>query len=762
MKTTLLLTLLLFQFSFIYASEAIPVKEGFEGPLFADKNCKLGVTVYHQNQTNDAQIILHAGMNQWKMLSNGAIVLKDNPTLGLTVRHQEITNDTKIILHEGYNLWKVLSNGAIVLKDNPRFGLTVRHQEMKNNTILILHEGYNTWYGSCTPDPSKTPVTNEPSVPLFVVGGGGLGITVKNQEVKNGAHIILHEGLNHWIMRPNGAIVLRDNPKYGLTVLNQNITNDAQIILHEGYNLWSVRSDGTIVLKDNPKFGITVRHQEMKNETKIILHEGYNRWGQSFEPPSLSVLTYNTHLFKNSAAEKAADLVGKNVIYMDMERANAICSKINNYGADIVCLQEVWGIEMQEKIKSLLSPVYPHIYIAPDEGLDFISNQITGTSGLMIASKHPIESHYFEMYRDPNPGSTNVQFEREDSWAKKGVAALMVKVNVPGAGQPLLVRIANTHSFTGISNGEAAHCSEVAAKIAFESFPDRIHPSIVDNLTQWNGIIVEGNGGYFSFTPSDAPPRILAGDLNLHRRNEQLFGNLKELMNGKNVSEAIEQKFPNDPNTEKTFTTYTGDNDLSLALNPSADGEKDRIDYIFYDGANVLELMEAKVIHDWTMGENDFDLSDHYPVYAKFLIRKENIKPQNSFKKYRVEIDACHTSIDNEGTNSKVDIEFYEGNTLVAILNAPEVETNCDEINDNEFELNTRRRITKVVVRNTGDDALFIDEVYLRIDGKEVKHYGADNGGGWCLSTDPNDSNYWKGYLSGTNETCVLFVPFPF
>lgn len=116
-----------------------------DGPLRVSGNTLLGLTVLNQQIGNNSQIILHGGFNNWLMLPNGAIVLKDNPKYGLTVKNQNIANNSEIILHEGYNLWTVLSDGAIVLKDNPQFGLTVLNQNLSDNAKIILHGGFNTW-----------------------------------------------------------------------------------------------------------------------------------------------------------------------------------------------------------------------------------------------------------------------------------------------------------------------------------------------------------------------------------------------------------------------------------------------------------------------------------------------------------------------------------------------------------------------------------------------------------------------------------------
>jgi hypothetical protein len=120
--------------------------------------------------------------------------------------------------------------------------------------------------------------------PLRVTTNSNFGLTVLNQNIANGADIILHEGLNTWVMLSNGAIVLKDNPKFGLTVLNQNIASGSKIILHEGYNRWQLLSNGAIVLADNPTFGITVLNQDIRNGASIIIHEGYNLWTQNIIP----------------------------------------------------------------------------------------------------------------------------------------------------------------------------------------------------------------------------------------------------------------------------------------------------------------------------------------------------------------------------------------------------------------------------------------------------------------------------------------------
>lgn len=132
-----------------------------DGPLRVTTNKLRGLTVLNQQIANNSSIILHAGFNNWMMLPNGAIVLKENPRYGLTVKNQSIADDAEIILHEGYNLWTILPNGAIVLKDNPQFGITVLKQDLSDNAKIILHRGYNTWT-TANSNP-VTPTTPKPA-----------------------------------------------------------------------------------------------------------------------------------------------------------------------------------------------------------------------------------------------------------------------------------------------------------------------------------------------------------------------------------------------------------------------------------------------------------------------------------------------------------------------------------------------------------------------------------------------------------------------
>ncbi len=129
--------------------------------------------------------------------------------------------------------------------------------------------------------------------------------------------------------------------------------------------------------------------------------------------------------------------------------------------------------------------------------------------------------------------------------------------------------------------------------------------------------------------------------------------------------------------------------------------------------------------------------------------------------RYSVKIDNCHSDIDNEGTGNKITVEFMNGSEVVKKSEKNGIPVNCI-MPDAEFICYTSTKITAVRVSTNGDDGFYIDELAIYKDGDKVKQHGGDNGGGWCLSTDPSDAHgSWKGKCSGTGHSCHRSVTFP-
>lgn len=141
-------------------------------------------------------------------------------------------------------------------------------------------------------------------------------------------------------------------------------------------------------------------------------------------------------------------------------------------------------------------------------------------------------------------------------------------------------------------------------------------------------------------------------------------------------------------------------------------------------------------------------------------------KFENSFdvkvKRYSLKLDVCHSDLENEGTKNQIKVEFLRGNTVVRTHVKNGVSANCYSF-DEEFSCLTKDIITAARVTTNGDDGFYIDEASLFIDGDKQRQHGGDDGGGWCLSTDPSDSQRsWKGKCSGTGNSCWKSVTFDF
>jgi hypothetical protein len=122
---------------------------------------------------------------------------------------------------------------------------------------------------------------------------------------------------------------------------------------------------------------------------------------------------------------------------------------------------------------------------------------------------------------------------------------------------------------------------------------------------------------------------------------------------------------------------------------------------------------------------------------------------------YRVEIDNCHSDIENEGTGGTITAEFWSGNRNLSTKTKTGLGVYCG-IEDIVFSTSVlaHQNVTHVVLRTNTGDAFYIDELRLFKNGSLNKHYGSDDGSGWCLSTDKEDANTaWKGRVVGCNTS---------
>jgi endonuclease/exonuclease/phosphatase family metal-dependent hydrolase len=154
------------------------------------------------------------------------------------------------------------------------------------------------------------------------------------------------------------------------------------------------------------------------------------------EPTELTVLTYNTHLFKGVSV----DAFMKTKIYEDETRRTHIAAEIRASGADIVGLQEVWAIPWQEWFADRLKATYPYHAMIDNTcdtsllGIDALDD------GVLLLSKWPLSDVKFDKF--PAFTQCNI-WEGCDAWANKGVITATVNVN----GAP--IRIGISHALTG-------------------------------------------------------------------------------------------------------------------------------------------------------------------------------------------------------------------------------------------------------------------------------------------------------------------------
>ncbi|WP_373537369.1 endonuclease/exonuclease/phosphatase family protein [Microcoleus sp.] len=327
----------------------------------------------------------------------------------------------------------------------------------------------------------------------------------------------------------------------------------------------------------------------------------------------LSLLTYNTHLFEGSNATIAAFFKEKKIVVYDKERRAELVKRLRALRPDIVCLQEVWAVDTQKQLANELSDIYKFVYVVPDEdfndgadwemggiglalglGLSFIfppagiaatlaaaggmgiagivagdsiRDEITNTSGLMVASQYPLLNPRVHMYRG---------LSGEDSWAKKAVLAFDIMFPVSET-KLAKVTIGATHC-----PGSPAEASRTLKEAADLTFADRIHDC------------------------------LLVGDFNVG------YGTVKTVMD--NYVDVVNLL---SDNTEDNYTSFSKENSLTQELQPGDLGGKNRLDHICFarsSGDQELWPMKTEVFHDWkvVINGNQIDVSDHYPVFSKF------------------------------------------------------------------------------------------------------------------------------------------------
>lgn len=325
------------------------------------------------------------------------------------------------------------------------------------------------------------------------------------------------------------------------------------------------------------------------------------------ENHSLKVLTYNTHLFEGSTAA----IYEKSLIFDDGKRADCIIDRLRDLSADVVALQEVWGIGMQEKFVNKLKDVYSNSLHGPTPKPihPWIFWVKRNSPGLILFSKHPlINGSNFSKY--PRNPITIIPWKiakeiRDDpeKAADKGVWVAKVVLN-----DRKQFRIGITHCQTDIgSNGHDA-----------------------PNIKQlFSTTLLEPSG-------QSSEHAIIMGDFNLHQHGDEHAGKRQVLNSVSTKYKTIDAYLAVPPDRRYGENTINILNNrlhqhFSHGWEKNKDNEqwletnRDRIDYVFVKKGGskwTLVPQKASVLEDWKYESPSglMDLSDHYPLLVEFSL----------------------------------------------------------------------------------------------------------------------------------------------
>lgn len=159
---------------------------------------------------------------------------------------------------------------------------------------------------------------------------------------------------------------------------------------------------------------------------------------------------------------------------------------------------------------------------------------------------------------------------------------------------------------------------------------------------------------------------------------------------------------------------------------------------------------------------------DAYERTKKEKAMKRQIDRVEWSKPFMVKIDCYHSSLSNTGTKDWITVNFYRGDKIVAQKTRKKGISCGATGKDIEFEVAAPRLFfDRFEIATSGTDAFYADEVRLlkasvvsngdvgpinlgtSTRWEEIRHFGADNGKGWCLSREAKDGyGAWKDYVS--------------
>ncbi len=334
----------------------------------------------------------------------------------------------------------------------------------------------------------------------------------------------------------------------------------------------------------------------------------------------ITVVTYNTHLFKGSSAEVGFFFrnVGQNIkhffshegslgrptaplVFDDDNRARLIADKIKTSGADIVGLQEVWSGRRQQWFCRELASVYPYSFYPAHPRL-----ALRTTSGLVLLSRYRLTDLSFsEFSRKARP------FFHEENWASKGVVTATVEA-YPGGPT---FQIGISHACTDAGGSSQPNIRQLAS----QTTTNHTGPAIMMGDLNVRDDREEGKGEYATMRGIFATVGAIDAYLKVHGTDP---GNACTVNKKGNL-------------LHRLFTTKMRVEDANV-----------RLDYVFVRESGAgwrLKPEKAEVIRDWKypVAASDLDghphmsapkgvshtipmdLSDHYPVKITFSVQRQ-------------------------------------------------------------------------------------------------------------------------------------------
>lgn len=333
----------------------------------------------------------------------------------------------------------------------------------------------------------------------------------------------------------------------------------------------------------------------------------------------ITVMTYNTHLFKGSSAEVGfffrnlvqnikhffshERLPGSHIaplVFDDDNRARLIADKIKSSGADIVALQEVWSGRRQQWFCTELASVYPYSCYPTHPRL-----AMRTTSGLVLLSKYKLTDPSFSGFSHKGR-----PFFHEENWASKGVLTATFEA-YPGGPT---FQIGISHACTDAGGSSQPNIRQLAS----QTTANHTGPAIMMGDLNVSDDRNEGKGEYATMRGIFATVGAIDAYLEVHGTDP---ANACTVNKKENL-------------LHRLFTTTTRVEDANV-----------RLDYVFVRESSAgwrLKPEKAEVIRDWkypaAVSDLDgnphmsalkdvshtipMDLSDHYPVKITFSVQR--------------------------------------------------------------------------------------------------------------------------------------------